>query len=131
MFNWADNFPESYLQYSRKHFLEIIAIYSLCKWVILFVKINTSLYTCCGVGSFLDLGDSKNSVCMSPCVHFVFVSILILSQDWKMTAPAGGITFVFKVGMRGGFDVDHIDQSCISGMTQTQIGYHLLKEAGS
>lgn len=48
-----------------------------------------------------------------------------------MTAPAGGITFVFNVGMRGGFDVDRIGQSCISGMTQPKTGDHLLKEAGS
>ena len=93
--------------------------------------LNTSLYTCYGIGSVLDLGDSKNSVCMSPCVRFVFVSILMLSQDCKMTAPAGGITFVFNVGMRGGFDVDRIGQSCISGMTQPKTGDHLLKEAGS
>ena len=53
---------------------------------------------------------------MSPCVRFVFVSIFLLSQNCMMTAPAGGVTLAFKVGMRGGFDVDHIGQSCISGM---------------
>ena len=102
MLYWADISLRPYLKYSIVHCLEVIAISSsLWMWVISLIKINIPLYICFGIGSFLDLCNSEK---LYMCECFVFVCILVSSHGCKMTAPAGGITFVFKAGMRGKFE---------------------------